>query len=582
MVAVLAAFVALPLAAPLAAAAAPPGPVFADGQAQPVFDPNDVVRQDVFVRVPVDSDADGKPDEIHVQLTRPRATEQGLKVPSVYQISPYFAGGNEVANHNVDVELHVPGPNAGPISSRYDAYFLARGFAMVYAESLGSGQSTGCPTTGGRNETAGGKAVVDWLNGRATARDAAGRPVTASWSTGKVGMIGTSYNGTLPNAVASTGVQGLEAIVPIAAISSWYDYYRDSGAVVAAGGYQGEDADVLARYVYTRADREICKPVMAKLEREQDRITGDYNEFWDERNYLNEVGSVHAAVLEAHGLNDWNVKLKQAAQWYAALREHGVPHKLWLHQSAHTDPISLRKDEWLKALNRWFTRYVYGQRNNVEAEPRLTIQREDLSWTDEAEWPNPAAADAVLRPSAGGRTQGGLAAQRSGHAVEQLTDDATKTAEQLTDAASSVNRLSYATAATSKPLRVSGTPGLRVKVAFDKPAANLTALLVDRGPDGKNKIITRGWTDPQNRDSLWDSQPVRPGESYSLQIRLQPKDYVLPAGHRFGLVLLSSDHDFTLRPKPGTGLSVDLAGTALTLPLVGGAAALQSATSPAR
>ena len=78
-------------------------------------------------------------------------------------------------------------------------------------------------------------------------------------------MMGVSYNGTLPNAVASTGVRGLEAIVPIAAISSWYDYYRADGAVVAPGTFQGEDADVLAEYVYTRADREICKPVIAEI-----------------------------------------------------------------------------------------------------------------------------------------------------------------------------------------------------------------------------------------------------------------------------------------------------------------------------
>ena len=46
-------------------------------------------------------------------------------------------------------------------------------------------------------------------------------------------MTGVSYNGTLPNAVATTGVEGLKTIIPIAAISSWYDYYRANGAVVA-------------------------------------------------------------------------------------------------------------------------------------------------------------------------------------------------------------------------------------------------------------------------------------------------------------------------------------------------------------
>ena len=76
-------------------------------------------------------------------------------------------------------------------------------------------------------------------------------------------MMGTSYNGTIPIAAATTGVQGLDAIVPISAISDWYDYYRANGMVraphSAAGGtgnnsFQGEDLDVLVDVVYSRRD----------------------------------------------------------------------------------------------------------------------------------------------------------------------------------------------------------------------------------------------------------------------------------------------------------------------------------------
>ena len=42
-------------------------------------------------------------------------------------------------------------------------------------------------------------------------------------------MIGKSYDGTLANGVAGTGVEGLRTVVPIAAISSWYDYDRSQG-----------------------------------------------------------------------------------------------------------------------------------------------------------------------------------------------------------------------------------------------------------------------------------------------------------------------------------------------------------------
>ncbi|MFT7837217.1 Xaa-Pro dipeptidyl-peptidase [Saccharothrix sp. BKS2] len=603
--AVLAALVALPLGLPpVVAGAAAEGPVFRDGEAQPVFNAADVVRESVWVRAPVDSDRDGRDDEVYTEVVRQAATDRGLKVPVVFFNSPYFSGGNDVANHDVDVELHVPdgrgghqrrdgaalkaeaderiaaavGPHAGPITSgRYEAYFVSRGFAVVYAESLGTGKSTGCPTSGGRNETTGSKSVVDWLNGRATARDAAGAEVEADWTTGKVAMMGVSYNGTLPNAVAATGVEGLEAIVPIAAISSWYDYYRADGAVVAPGTYQGEDTDVLAEYVYTRADQEICKPVIAELTARQDRVTGDYNAFWDERNYVKDAGRVRAAVLAVHGLSDWNVKLKHVAQWYEALKQHGVEHKIWLHQAAHTDPDTLRSAEWRRTLNRWFSHYLYGVDNGVEDEPKSTVQREDRTWVDEAEWPAPGTAKARVHPWAGGATKGALrtSAVPGRPVVESLRDDSSVLAEDLVDLPSSGNRLSYATGATSADLRFSGTARVRLAISFDRRAANVTALLVDRAPDGTSHVITRGWTDPQNRTSPDRTRPIEPGERYQVDVELEPTDYVVEAGHSVEFVLISSDYDYTLRPKPGAGLSIDLTSTVVELPVVGGTRALR-------
>ncbi|EOD63041.1 Xaa-Pro dipeptidyl-peptidase [Amycolatopsis vancoresmycina] len=590
----LAAVLALPLTAGVAEAA-PPAPVFTGGQAQPVFDPADVIREDVWVTAPVDSDHDGKDDLVHAQVVRPRATQQGLKVPVVYQASPYYAGGNDVANHDVDVELYAPGYARGPegprvaahgvgpatpITWRYQDYFTARGFAVVYGESLGSGLSTGCPTTGDVNETIGARSVVDWLNGRTPAKDANGVAAKADWTTGKTGMMGVSYNGTLPNAVASTGVAGLETIVPIAAISSWYQYYRNDGAVVAAGGYQGEDADVLAEYVYTRADRQVCRPVIDGLTRDQDRVTGDYTPFWDVRNYRNDVGKVHASVLAVHGLNDWNVKTDQVAEWYEALKARGVEHKIWLHQSGHADPYSLRRDVWLATLNKWMSHYLYGIDNGIQNEPKATIQREDLSWTDEADWPAPGTADVRVYPWPGGRAKGTIDTRNpvpGTAAVETLADDSSKTIEQLAGLASSGNRLLYATSAAKQAVRLSGTAKADLALAFDRPAANVSAILLDRAPDGTSHVISRGWTDPQNRTSPARTEPITPGQTYRIGVELMPKDYILAAGHRLEFLLASSDHDYTLRPKPGAGLALDLTRTAVTLPVTGGKPALRAA-----
>ena len=84
---------------------------------------------------------------------------------------------------------------------------------------------------GGSGDVAGFKAVVDWLAGRIDGFTSADgqTAVHNDWGNGKNAMIGKSYDGTFANGVASTGVDNLTTIVPISAISSWYDYSRMGG-----------------------------------------------------------------------------------------------------------------------------------------------------------------------------------------------------------------------------------------------------------------------------------------------------------------------------------------------------------------
>jgi X-Pro dipeptidyl-peptidase len=567
--------------------------------AQPVFssDPADWVVEELWVTTEVDSDGDGRSDRVHFDVTRPAETEEGLKVPVVYEASPYYAGGNPITNHDVHHELYAPSrpgqgwPGAadwgrqaeprtdvGPsiVSSRYNSTWVPRGFAVIHAESLGSGESEGCPTSGGANETAGAKAVIDWLNGRAEATDAEGKPVAAEWTTGKVGMLGTSYNGTLPNAVATTGVEGLEAIVPISAISSWYDYYRSEGAVRAPGGYQGEDTDVLAEYVYTREDRDVCRPVIDSLVEDQDRVTGDYSAFWAERDYMRDVDQVTAATLVAHGLRDWNVMTRHAAQWYEALKTNGVPHKIYWHQGGHggMPPADV--------LNRWFTRYLYDIDNGVETEPRAIVMREDRRLVTYDEWPVPGsqAVDVALEEHAGASTGGlTLVSRRREPIYESFTDRPDRTMAELAGAPDPEHGLVYTTEPLRAPVHISGVPSATVAVKLGQPAANLTVGLVDLAPDGSvARVITEGWRDPQNRRSLAETQVVQPGTPYTLDVTMQANDYVFAEGHRIAFVVMQSEEDYTILPPAGNQLALGVSSTTLHLPVVGGTAALAAAT----
>lgn len=418
------------------------------------------------------------------------------------------------------------------------------------------------------------KAVIDWFNGKGAAYDIDGKPATAYWTTGATGMIGTSYVGTLPIGAASLGVEGLKAIVPIAGVSSYYDHRRSYGTVINSFPMIGTDADTLFDNILSRKYPEACANMRERIAREEDRQTGDYNAFWDERNYVKDVSKFKAAVLISHGLNDFNVKPRHAARLWQALRAQNVPAKIWWSQGGHGDRAnSARQAVWRDTLNRFWSQYLFGVKNGSMDGPKAVVERENNEWVDYADWPVPGARPVSVRFAPGVEANGigrlGVAALPTS-LTELVVDDASIDANVLVAAAQSPSRLVYQTAPLTAPVHVSGIPSVSIRLAFDKPAAIVSAMLVDYKAVGTPAIITRGWADPQNRESISKTTPIVPGTAYTIAFELQPHDYVFPAGSRIGLVLLSSDRLFTLRPPPGTRLTVHTAQSVLTLPVVGG------------
>lgn len=547
------------------------------------------IEERVYVESSVDSNGDGRLDRIAIDIARPST---GGPFPVVFEQSPYRNGLANAANHGVNVSALpqenlfplVPGapPTADPgvnvarpvpdLPDWYDDYFVPKGYAVVLGHSLGTGSSDGCPTSGDMQETLATTAVVDWLNGRARGFSASGAQVTASWSTGNVGMIGVSYNGTLPNMAAATGVAGLKAIVPISAISSWYDYYRANGLVVAPGGYQGEDADVLARAVVDRTD---CTSRINQIETDQDRVTGDWKQFWADRDYVGKANQVTAGVFVIHGQADWNVKGQHYAQWWDALRANNVPRKIWLHNGGHG---TTSRTDYKATVERWFEYFLKGIDNGILTAPRAEVQFKDGTWRQYADWPNPGAAEAVFKLDTSSATApGGLTlGTPTGVTAQQFTDNGrTSTATTLVanpDTANG-NRLVYRTGNLATAVTLTGSPRVSLRLAVtNRNDANVTAMLVDYGGTGTSTtpvIVTRGWIDPQNRTSRATSEKVVQGTEYTLNFAMQPKDYVFAAGHRIGLVVISTDYDYTLRPPAGAVLRLNPVASTLTIAQTG-------------
>lgn len=241
----------------------------------------------------------------------------------------------------------------------------------------------------------------------------------------------------------------------------------------------------------------------------------------------------------------------------------------------------------MKLMNRWFTRYLHGVENDVEKDPRAWIVRENDERdkpTPYEDYPNPAAQPVKFHLTAGAPERGTLTPlPAADQGVETLVDNFSFSGASLAQAEWTQHRLIYMTPKLTQPIHLSGTPRITIKLASNQPAANLSVWLVslpwNENPKAKitDNIITRGWADPQNHRSIRESEPLVPGQFYEMSFDLQPDDQVIPKGQQIGLMIFSSDRDFTLRPTPGTELTVDLDATSLIMPIVGGQEAYANA-----
>ena len=599
----------------------------ADGTTAPVFGYTDAIRQHVLVDSDFDSDGDGVNDKIAVDIIRPAASDQGLKVPVIMDDSPYYSTlgrGNES-------QLKVDDANG--LLSKWplflDNYFVPRGYAVVLVDMTGTNKSTGCPTIQGTTDNLAGPEVIDWLNGRRTAHDSQGNLVTVDWHNGKTGMIGKSYDGALSAAAAVTGVQGLSTIVDESGPYNYYDYTRTNGIVQRGNHYLANSATNSGSLAVTiTADSSArqaltARPAWDAISAQDGDSTGDYSPFWDPRNYIKDANKVKASVFVEHGLNDENVRPDHFSKWWYALAANNVPRKLWLSQEGHVDPFDWHRGlgvagdgGWVDTLHRWFDYWLQGVDNGIMSEPRVTIETAPNTYENDADWPLPGTVnqDVYLRSGATATTAGSLALSTGGAlASRTFTDNNSSENSYInTPTGSQTNRLVFVSPALTHDLRISGTPSMDVWLSSSKTQSNLTAFLVDYGSgtyvsrtnDGVTtsttlpeqcfglssptddacykqitKVtqalttyrVTKGMLDSSNRDSLTTPTPMTVGTKYEFKWPLLPNDFTFKAGHQIGVVIGANFSAYsTTNGTTAAQLTVDTKLSKISLPVVGG------------
>ncbi|WP_390898273.1 Xaa-Pro dipeptidyl-peptidase [Streptomyces angustmyceticus] len=617
-------FTVLVLTAVVALLSALTGPAAAQAaprESRPVYSYDHAIRETVWVDTRLDGDADGRTDRVAVDIVRPaEPARQGHRIPVIMDASPYYSccgRGNESQKKTYDDHGR---PVQFPLY--YDNYFVPRGYATVLVDLAGTNRSDGCIDIGGRSDIGSAKAVVEWLGGRGRAYTSrtGGRSVTAGWSNGSTGMIGKSWDATIANGVAATGVKGLKTIVPIAGISSWYDYYFAKGAPLYDSG-----PDTLADLVNSPDAHKRCAAVQKKLADGAPR-SGDWTRLWTERDYVRHADKVRASVFLVHGMQDLNVRTRHAGQWWDALARHGVERKIWLSQTGHVDPFDYRRGDWVTTLHHWFDHYLMGYDNGIDRAPMADIERSPGTWSTDRQWPAPGTRTTTLRPRGGTAPGVGvLGTTRAPRGATAAFTDDPKLSEA--DWAARIDestpaKAGFRTAPLRAPLRLSGSGTVTVTATPSTSTAHLSAVLVDIGPDtirdyaadgegittlGKRTcwgagtpgdtgcfketaadtrkvgytVFSRGWADLGNWADARKGRPLTPGKRYTLTLDLAASDHIVPAGHRLALIVAGTDAGLIDPPAATPKLTLDLSRTSVRLPLTGGAPAFARATADA-
>jgi len=372
-------------------------------------------------------------DYIWVDYIHP-AVPAGVKVPTIMDASPYYnmLGRGYAGILKTPYDPNAPQPpgvercGGATTCTNYQQfpeweahYFVPRGYAVALMDLRGTRNSSGCEVYGDQQEALDAVNVVDWI-------------ASQSWSNGKVGMIGGSYDGTIANGAAALypkygnhhyadGTDALAAVVPIRAIDRWYDYSFINGVDLYSqnpvdpelftSDFPAEDwpnsgptaSGGDPQYAANLAQRKAC-PAIEQIPTDagyasmyQDTKDSSTANFWNNRDYLQYTPTWKAATLFIHGLFDNNVKTLNSGQLWQALQSRTNPppsRYLWFN-GGHADPdtpsyqIEMANPSdageyfmpftWMQKfeheVHQWFLQYLKGVDAGVAQEPKVEIQR---------------------------------------------------------------------------------------------------------------------------------------------------------------------------------------------------------------
>jgi predicted acyl esterase len=450
---------------------------------------------------------------LHADVLRPKGMAATVKTPVILTVSPYTNRNGQT----IDVDPTGTGP-----SSRFNDFLdlsgvLTKGYTYVMVDLPGFGGSGGCNDWGGVREQQATRAAVEW---------AASQP----WSTGKVALLGKSYDGWTGLMGIASQPAGLAAVVSLEPVYSGYRYLWMNGirhplnwpATIAE--FQAFDAKpgrpAEAIYNVNSAPQAWCYGVNIGGSTADDSESGPY---WAERNLLPTTVGRTTPLFLTQGFLEANTLSDAAFQYFNGLA--GTQNRAWFGQWDHCRPwetsavcggagggggnrLAVGRPGFIDEVLRFLDLHLKGIQPVLQ-DAGVQVQDIQGRFRNEASWP---PADSQL----------------------YTTDLRTGT---FTDTGSGGGTRPSATGGiwtVSKPLDhdvwLAGEPVVTVGVDA-VPNANVAANVYDIDGGGKARMISRGV-------SL-----LRGIGQRSVTYTMFGQDWPIAAGHRIGVLVTSGDSD---------------------------------------
>lgn len=512
----------------------------------------------------IEASSDSTP--LHVRLFQPDAPEDWDR-PVILVMSPYFG-----ADAREDPNDPASRPKLPAYAWLLDT-FVPRGYTVAFQDVRGTGDSGGCLEQTAQMQWQDGFDVVEWLGSQ-------------NWSNGKVGTFGRSYAAEAQQGAALLAPPHLVTMVPVASVSGQYEYGFFDGVPFSSVAYLTLPDDRLANSVPVETDvplaifprsfasnlgyathdglqppdspqgraayasRAGCHPEMLQ---EGLDVSGDWNEFWEAREFRGRAGAIEASVLYVHGLQDWNVKPVAIRDWFDRIpSEKRAIFGQWAHDypDANSFQPAWSRADWRDTVHRWFDHWLLEIDNGILDDlPPVQVQDSDGVWRSEATYPPTDAASFSLHLGEGTLSTRPVAA---GLAMRENQEAfaAAATSQPIPTVPPPVappnDVLVFESEPLARALHVSGFPTLTMNFTVTDTATGRTDphfafVLYDVAPDGEAKWINRGYLSARHRDGVDAPAPVPVGEAIEYRVRFFPQETVVAAGHTLRLTFAGSD-----------------------------------------